>query len=965
MDDRTTNPLLRYLHKMAAPAEVGRLTDRQLLERFVQRRDEAAFEVLVHRHGPMVWRVCRLLLHNAQDCEDACQATFLVLVRKAGSVARPELLGNWLYGVAWRVAGRIRKTVGRRQAHERPGAEALARQAEGATGGTDWMADLHEELHRLPASYRRPLVLCYLEGRTNEEVARQLGCPLGTLKVRLMRGRDMLRARLARRGLALSPGVLASALSSGANEALPASMVETTVKAGLLFAAGRAVAAGAPGPRAVALTNGVLQAMWWAKVKALAAVLFTVGLCATSGGWLVFGPTAAPAAPNRELPGDHATASRPEPEVPKPAQAPERPAGGRRLPPGGDAPVTQARLSRACLHADQHAWYFRGKQFILAADKGELPTGLAQALLGPEGKAARIVGAWDLDAVKGQLVLTALVADGKPGPKEVRLGIGPAGLIRVNVEKAGQYDLMSFEDKLHVPGPGEIFPIYDFANRIDLEFLQGAWDLRSSEADGKALEASALKGSQILVKGNAITLVFQGATSRGTFQLDSVPTPRTLDVTFTEGPEKGNKYLGIYELQEDTWRFCRAPSGKGRPAAFAGKAGSGHVLETRGRVTESAAGPPSPSGERGGKPPEGRVAALIKQLGDDDFERREAASKALDQIGEDALPELRRAERSSDAEVGRRAAAVIQAIGGRVFVEVRRFTGHTDGVITVAVSPDGRRALSGAWGGQADHTVRLWDLATAKEIHQLEGHTHGITGVAFSPDGKRALSAGLDTTVRLWDLECGKELKCLKGHKAEAFAVAFTPDGKSAVSGAHEEPIHVWDLEKGEIRRTLRGHTGAARSLAFSPDGRLLASSGFDGAVCVWEFESGKLVHRLAVTDSAVAVFVAFSPDGGRLVTGSYDHSVKLWDVKTGKVLHRLEGHTQPIHAVAFTTDGRKVLSASLDKTVRLWDAASGTELHCYSGHSGEALGLSCTPDGRYVLSASYDKSVRIWRLPK
>jgi RNA polymerase sigma factor (sigma-70 family) len=599
MDNRTTNLLLRYLHKAAAPAEVGRLTDRQLLERFVQRRDEAAFEVLVHRHGPMVWRVCRQLLPNTQDCEDACQATFLVLVRKAGSVGRPELLGNWLYGVALRVAGRIRKTVGRRQAHERPGTETLAGQTDGAAGGPDRMGDLHEELYRLPAKYRRPLVLCYLEGRTNEEAARQLRCPLGTLKVRLLRGRAMLRTRLVRRGLAFSPGMLVSALSNGANETLPVSLGETTVRAGLLFATGRAVATGAPCPRAVALTQGVLHAMWWTQGKALAAVLLTVGLFGTGAGWLVFRSTALPAAPsNRAVPGGHAEAARPEPMPPEPAPAPERPGGAPQLPPpGGDAPVTRARLTRACLLGirDETAWYFRGQKFILAADKDELPTGLVRALLGPGGKAARIRGEWDLDTEKGQLVLTALVVDGKPGPKEVRLGISPAGLMRVNVEHAGQYNVLSFEDKLHVPGPGEIFPIYDVANRIDLKFLQGAWDLRGLEADGKTLPASALQGSRVVVQGNAITLVFQGATSRGTFQLDSVPTPRTLDVTFTEGPEKGNRYLGIYELQEDTWRFCRTPAGKGRPTAFAGKAGSGHLLEKLQRAAEDSTGlPPRP-----------------------------------------------------------------------------------------------------------------------------------------------------------------------------------------------------------------------------------------------------------------------------------------------------------------------------------------------------------------------------------
>jgi RNA polymerase sigma factor (sigma-70 family) len=591
MHDRTTNPLLRYLHQLAVPAEVGRLTDRQLLERFARRRDAAAFEVLVHRHGPLVWRVCRQVLHNTQDCEDACQATFLVLVRKAGSIRRPELLGNWLYGVALRVAGRARKTVCRRQAHERPGAETLARQTEGAADGPDVMPHLHEELHRLPAKYRQPLVLCYLEGQTNEEAARQLRWPLGTLKVRLLRGREMLRTRLVRRGLALSPGVLVSALAHGVNEALPASLVETTVKAGLLFPAGRALA-----PNAVALTQGVLRAMWWTKVKTLAAVLLLVGLFGTGAGWLSFRTTAAPVAPPRGVaPGGNAEAAPPAPQKPAADRpAADRPAAEPRrdppLPaPGGDAPVTRVRLTRACLWGiarDDHDWYFKGKKFILTGDKGKVPADLARVLLGPDRKAARVTGEWDLDADKGQLVLTALVVDGKPGPKEVRLGISPAGLIRVNIEKLGQYNVASFEDRLHVPGPGEIFPVYDMANRIDVEFLQGTWDLTGQEADGKAAAADALRESRIRVQGNALTLVFQGATSKGTYRLDSVPTPGTLDVTFTEGPEKGNTYLGIYELRGDTWRFCRTLAGKGRPTAFASKAGSGHLLETLRRAAD-------------------------------------------------------------------------------------------------------------------------------------------------------------------------------------------------------------------------------------------------------------------------------------------------------------------------------------------------------------------------------------------
>jgi uncharacterized protein (TIGR03067 family) len=334
--------------------------------------------------------------------------------------------------------------------------------------------------------------------------------------------------------------------------------------------------------------------------------------CAIGGSALVLGAAVGPGSDGAAVDGGPPPAERVSgaggkgatktaklPPAPKKAvEQPPAAKGARDDPPqpGGDAPITRARFTRAWLSGKEHTWYFRGKQFILVAAKGELPAVLVRAMLGRDAKVVRLRGRWDLDTDKGQLVLSAVAADGKPGPKEVRLGISPAGRLCVHIEKAGPYDIISFEDRLPVLGPGEFAPIDNGASRIDLEFLQGAWDLRHAEADGQALPAAALQGSRVLVKGKAITLISQGATSRGTFQLDAVPTPRTLDVTFTEGPEQGKKYLGIYELQEDTWRFCRAPAAKGRPTAFAGKAGSGHLLETLERAGEDAAGP-APKGQ--------------------------------------------------------------------------------------------------------------------------------------------------------------------------------------------------------------------------------------------------------------------------------------------------------------------------------------------------------------------------------
>jgi RNA polymerase sigma-70 factor (subfamily 1) len=295
--------------------------------------------------------------------------------------------------------------------------------------------------------------------------------------------------------------------------------------------------------------------------------------------------------------------------------------------------------------------------------------------------------------------------------------------------------------------------------------------------------------------------------------------------------------------------------------------------------------------------------------------------------------------------------------------EVRQFTGHTDGVITVAVSPDGRRALSGSWMGGTDRIVRLWDIETAMEVLQLRGHVGAITCVAFAPDGARALSGGLDRTVRLWDLTTGKQQRFFARHGAGVYAVLFSRDGKLAVSAAHEAPIRVWDLERGAQINALEGHNGPVRGLALSSDGKLLASAGHDGRVRLWEFPAGKAVHTLAVSKNQVNT-VAFSPDGSRLVAGGEDRLLRLFDVKTGKELRRFVGHSNVIHAVAFTTDGNRVLSGSYDRTLRLWNADTGAELRRYEGHRDLVLGVACTPDGRYALSASYDRTVRAWQLP-
>lgn len=277
---------IREMGRLLGDGTVAGLTERQLLERFVDRRDESAFEALVRRHGPMVLGVCRRLLHDPHDVDDAFQATFLVLVRKAVSIRDGDRLGPWLYGVAHRVARRVRAQGARQRERETGGEAMAAHEPVCEITPDDFGAELHEELARLPEKYRAPIVLCDLGGCTHEEAARRLGWPIGTVKGRQSRARDLLRDRLQRRGLAPTTAAISAALTADAHAILPSVLVHSTVRAAMCLAAGGATtaAAGLASASAVAAAEQVSHGMIWIKLKLLAAGLMSAGIVAGGVG---------------------------------------------------------------------------------------------------------------------------------------------------------------------------------------------------------------------------------------------------------------------------------------------------------------------------------------------------------------------------------------------------------------------------------------------------------------------------------------------------------------------------------------------------------------------------------------------------------------------------------------------------------------------------------------------------------
>jgi RNA polymerase sigma-70 factor (ECF subfamily) len=284
------------------PREEADLTDGQLLECFISRRDEAAFAVLVRRHGPMVWGVCRRVLHSHHDAEDAFQATFLVLVRKAASIVSRELLANWLYGVAHRTALKAKASAAKRQRKERPMAEMLEPEAALQDRCHDLLPLLDQALSKLPDKYRVPIILCDLEGKTRKEAARQLGCPEGTVAGRLARARTMLAKRLARHGVEISGASLAMVLAEvPASASVSTSVVSSTVEAATLIAAGQVATGSLISAHVAALTEGVLNTMLLTKLKIVTAVLLVAAVAGVSAGRLIYHTQAAePANSQRE-----------------------------------------------------------------------------------------------------------------------------------------------------------------------------------------------------------------------------------------------------------------------------------------------------------------------------------------------------------------------------------------------------------------------------------------------------------------------------------------------------------------------------------------------------------------------------------------------------------------------------------------------------------------------------------------
>ncbi len=499
--------LLRFLRSIKAKEATGALSDRQLLETFLSQHSEASFTALVQRHGAMVFGVCRRLLQHTQDAEDAFQATFLALARQAYTIRRQEALGSWLHGVAYRIAEKMKRTAARRSTRERCMTPLPCGDVLDDITWRELRSVLDEELQRLPEKYRAPLVLCYLEARTQDEAAQRLGWSKNTFGRRINQARQMLARRLTRRGLTLSAALSVPLLTdTSAQAALPPLLVATTVHAGLASAMGNAVS-GMVSDQVVALAESGVGSLL-AK-KASIAVVLLVSLMLSMGSLLAY--RAAPSRTFAEAPA-----------APPPQSPPARSASkdqaieikGRVLDPDGK-PLAGARL------------------FLLTEAKKPKGDGVVRATTDKEGRFSFQAKPPDFNA-EGKATLAATAK-----------GFGPAW-IDVTAEKSDAITLQLAQDDVPIEGrvldlEGQPIPgITVYASRLMQTDLNSWFDAR------KKLQFPWLPGIELEMVNQAISCK---TDKDGRFRLEGFGRDRVVYVHM-RGEKTENRDVDIVTRRE-------------------------------------------------------------------------------------------------------------------------------------------------------------------------------------------------------------------------------------------------------------------------------------------------------------------------------------------------------------------------------------------------------------------------------
>jgi RNA polymerase sigma factor (sigma-70 family) len=980
--------VLQHLRVLAAAGQGNDLSDGQLLHRFAQTRDERAFEALVRRHGPLVHGVCQRILGPGPDRDDAFQATFLVLARKAGSIRNHASMGSWLHGTARRLALRLKFQRVRRQQRERSlgGLEEIALTPTEAVDPVlraslrELGRILDEEVERLPARQRDVLVLCHLEGLSSAEAARRLGCPPSTLTSRLLKARAVLQQRLRRRGVTLSVTALTLiGAAQAASAALPVSLLRAAVQGGTAYAV-RGGIAPAVAPRAALLADQVVPTALLARLPlTLAAVLVLtlLGLAAA----LRPSPPSDAAGELVAPPGPGVAA---QPPVAKSLE-------GDALPDGASARLGTTRWRYGGLTGFV-AFLPNGKRVVSASNDRvfhvwEFPSGKEIRRFGPGVDAPLPLPArW-----RSTEMPVGLSGDGKllafhVHDAEIQLYDVATGKKLATLAQEGQLS------NLAISPDGRHVAVRDFVGHLTI------WDWKARQAQHIAVPHRFIIG-----QAPALRYSPDGKLLAMTSNSRDSSTIKVVDPLKAKGEQ-------VRTLQTDQVTYINwvlfAPDSK--LLACADRSAVVRLIEV----------------------------ATGKQLGK--FQLKERGP------GPVGMAFSRDGKAIVTRSIHRQTVSEWDVATGK---ELRRFgpvgrhdPPHWDRMLPrPALSPDGTiLAFAGV-----DHSLHFLDLAAGKEVHGDGRPTMPLTTVGWRPDGKGLWTQSYGKALRQWDpvtgkeagpralpvnvfqaalsadarylataphweeagkiisIATGKEVGQVPPHQLQEKLrtptnMVFSPDGAFlAVRWERAQQLEVYAVPQGKRLHTL----GVAATpsemnvnglacwpvMAFSADGKLLAAYSAAEVLSVWDTATGRRQASLSLTGNTPFAGTAFTPDGRCLAVENNDGSVALWELATCKQRRvfvakdaRPKGPKaavaplrfsikEPVAApsanIAFSPRGNLLVYGAPTGDIHVWHVQTGQELAAFRGHTGVINAFAFTADGKTLASASADTTVLTWDL--
>jgi RNA polymerase sigma factor (sigma-70 family) len=1014
--------VFRQLRGVVAFERTKNQSDGELLCSFRQRQDQDAFAALLRRHGRLVWHICRRVLHNEHDAEDAFQATFLVLARKAGSIRQAESVSSWLHGVAHRIAMETKRKAARRRAHERQVPCHSPQPAISETAWQDLQEALDEELRQLPEKYRAPFILCCLENKSLADAAKQLGWKVGTVSGRLSRARQILQDRLSKRGVMLSAVLTGLAVGpSAATAAVPAVVANATTDAALAFATGSIATAGIISANVLALTKADLKGMLFTKVKIVTALVLTMTLAATAVGI---------AAHQVLRPGD---------QTQKSARPAEEPTAGVEKKPReprvdlyGD-PLPEGAVARLGTTRFRHEP--RGDGWLVTA-------------ISRDGKILAThdthesLRLWSLEDGK-------LLREIRTNARTYPIAFTPDGkrILTCTSNTTDFYEVATGRKVRSIPYPswnaaispdcrliacpleGGDVQVMDLESGKERQRLRGAWGMEFA-SDGKGLISAS-------AKARTIRRLDLATGKLSTVTLD-LPEPRVeVQQTPRERLSFDGKSLAVFQGIGPV-KICDTETGKVK-LVLQGEQAGGY-------------GQPAFS-------PDDRVLLTFYWASHTPIvsfwdTRTGKLIRRFDDPGRSVSPWTTSVEFSPDGKMvlehcSYPVLCLWDPLTGR---RIHNLNGHEGTLRSLAFSSDGKQLVSSA----SDRTIRVWDIPSSRQLGMIDGGLYRVnnkTIVTGDQDGAhvRELPTGKETRRFPFD-KWNKNQKAAYGFVSW---IAVSPDGKTAVvygsagvetvqPGVYRSmrKVYGWDLTSGRLlfkrdnndpqspyisadtrvlarlltsplpqkygglgpvtAQLLLEETSTGRQLlsiqlpdyygerfTYSSDGQMMATTSYqtkeglfhDPAIHIWETVSGQECLRIALpqmpgggwqelVDNAYRnTPMAFSPNERFLIV-CLDDQLRIFDLASGREQEGLRvalrgkpdrtfGTT--IGAKAFSPDGRFLALGHRDCTLSILDLANGKETGRYPGHQSDTHCLSFSPDNKFLASGYSDTTILLW----